>query len=79
MLARKIARHGITLAITLLLGGLLSATLARMAPGFDSDESQLDPRLNSDSVQALRQSRIAQRNVFSFYLHSLQRAARLRL
>ena len=75
MLKRKIAWHGLALAATLLLGGLLSATLVRLAPGFDADERQLDPRLNADSLQALRQSRDEQRNVFHFYVHSLRRAA----
>jgi len=75
MLSRKIARHGLTLVATVLLGGLLSATLVRLAPGFDSDEQQLDPRLSAESVQALRQTRLAQHNILSFYFHSLERAA----
>lgn len=75
MLWRKIARHGFMLAATVLLGGLLAATLVRLAPGFDVDEAQLDPRLSAESVRALRESRLAQRNVLRFYLHSLQAAA----
>lgn len=75
MLARKIARHGIALVATVLLGGLLSATLVRLAPGFDVDEQQLDPRLNAESVRALRETRLAQRNIFHFYFDSLLRAA----
>jgi peptide/nickel transport system permease protein len=75
MLARKIARRGILLAVTVLLAGLVSATLVRLAPGFDSDEQQLDPRLNTESLQALRQARLDQHNILFFYFHSLQRAA----
>lgn len=75
MLARTIARHGLTLIATVLLGGFLAAVLVRLAPGFDSDESQLDPHLSAESIQALRQARVEQRNIFSFYFHSLQRAA----
>ena len=75
MLGRKIARHGLTLAAMVLLGGLLSATLVRFAPGFDADEQQLDPRLNSESIRVLRETRLEQRNIFRFYFHSLQRAA----
>jgi peptide/nickel transport system permease protein len=75
MLGRRIARHGLAMVATVLLGGLLSATLVRLAPGFDVDEQQLDPHLNSESIQALRQARVEQRNIFRFYLHSLQRAA----
>jgi peptide/nickel transport system permease protein len=74
MLGRKIARHGLAMVATVLLGGLLSAALVRLAPGFDVDEAQLDPRLNSDSVRALRQTRLDQHNIFRFYFHSLQRA-----
>ena len=71
----RLARHGFTLIATALLGGFLCATLVRLAPGFDSDEAQLDPHLSSESIQALRQNRIEQRNIFRFYLHSLQRVA----
>jgi len=72
---KRIARHGLTLIATALLGGLLSAALVRLAPGFDVDEQQLDPHLNAASVQALRQTRLDQHNIFRFYFHSLQRAA----
>lgn len=75
MLASRIARHGIVILATVLLGGLLSAFLVRLAPGFDSDEAQLDPHLNSESVQALRETRLAQHNILHFYVQSLQRAA----
>ncbi len=75
MLGRKIARHGLAIVATVLLGGLISATLVRFAPGFDVDEAELDPHLNSESIQALRAARLEQYNIFSFYLHSLQRAA----
>jgi len=74
MLSRKIARHGITLVLTILLGALLSATLMRLAPGFDVDEQQLDPRLNAESVHALREARSGQRNILHFYFVSLQHA-----
>jgi ABC-type dipeptide/oligopeptide/nickel transport system permease component len=74
MLLRKIARHGLTIVATVLLGGLLSTALVRLAPGFDVDEQQLDPHLNSASVQALRQVRQDQHNILRFYFHSLQRA-----
>lgn len=76
MLRRKIARHGLTIIATVLLGGFLAAALVRLAPGFDVDEAQLDPHLNAESVQALRTARLQQHNIFRFYLHSLQRAVR---
>ncbi|HWZ78276.1 MAG TPA: ABC transporter permease [Candidatus Sulfotelmatobacter sp.] len=74
MLGRKIARHGLILVATALLGGFLSAAMVRLAPGFDTDEAALDPHLNSQSIQALRQARTEQHNIFRFYLHSLQLA-----
>jgi peptide/nickel transport system permease protein len=74
MLGRKIARHGLAIVATVLLGGLLSTALVRLAPGFDVDEAQLDPHLNAASIQAMRQVRLDQHNIFRFYLHSLQRA-----
>lgn len=74
MLGRKILRHGLAILGTALLGGFLSATLVRLAPGFDSDEAQLDSHLNSDSVQALREARAKQNNIFRFYFASLRSA-----
>lgn len=64
---RAILRQLGRMAVTLLLGGLLAATLIRYAPGFDSDEQQLDTRLSSESVQALKASRAGERNVLGFY------------
>src|SRR5579863_5025810 len=74
MLGRKIARRGFAILATALIGGFLSATLVRLAPGFDTDEAELDPHLNSASVQALRQVRLEHNNIFHFYAHSLNRA-----
>lgn len=74
MLGRKIVRHGMAILATALIGGFLSATLVRLAPGFEVDEAQLDPHLSSASIQALRQSRLEQRNILQFYFQSLHRA-----
>jgi peptide/nickel transport system permease protein len=74
MLLWKIARHLGAIAALVLLGGLLSATLIRMAPGFDADERELDPSLNAESVRALRQSRAAEHNILSFYASYLRGA-----
>ena len=75
MLAGKIARHALALVATMLLGGLLAATLVRLAPGFDADEQQLDPHLSSQSVQALRAARLQHHNIIRFYLRYMSRAA----
>ena len=75
MLGRKIARHSVAIIGTALLGGLLSATMVRLAPGFDTDEAQIDSHLNSESLRALRESRSQQNNILVFYLQSLKRAS----
>src|SRR5580692_12565168 len=74
MLLWKITRHLAAIAALVLLGGLLSATLVRLAPGFDADERELDPGLNAESVRALRQSRAGEHNILSFYAGYLQGA-----
>ena len=61
------------LIATLLLGGLLGATLVRFAPGYGLSTEQLDPRLSSESVRALRESQAGERNVLLFYGHFLAR------
>ena len=76
MVMRKIIWHLAAIAAIVLLGGLLSATLVRLAPGFDVDEQQLDSRLSAESIEALRQARAGDRNIFRFYLHYLARAVR---
>jgi peptide/nickel transport system permease protein len=70
----KIAGHGIALLATVLLGGFLSATLVRLAPGFAVDERELDPHLSAQSVQALREARQRDHNIFRFYLSYTNRA-----
>ncbi|MGH9642439.1 MAG: ABC transporter permease subunit [Terriglobales bacterium] len=71
---RRIARHLVSIAALVLLGGLLSATLVRMAPGFDSDERELDPSLNAESVRALRAERAGEHNILRFYAGYLRGA-----
>ena len=63
------------MAAIVLLGGLLSATMVRLAPGFDTDEEQMDPRMSAESIRALREARSDQHNIFRYYFHSLQRSA----
>jgi peptide/nickel transport system permease protein len=73
---RKLVRHLAAMVAIVLAGGLLSATLVRLAPGFGADEQQLDSRLSSESVEALRQARARDRNIPGFYLHYLGRSLR---
>jgi peptide/nickel transport system permease protein len=57
-----------------MFGVLLSATLVRLAPGFEVDEQQLDSRLNSESMQAIRSAKGKNKNIIRFYFHYFERA-----
>jgi len=59
--------------ITVLVGGFLGATLVRFAPGFGVDEEEMDARLSAQSIQALRQTRATDANLFVFYVRYLNR------
>lgn len=72
----RLARHLAAMLATILLGGLLAATMVRLAPGFDSDERELDPRLSPETVAAMKAERAAQHNIFHFYAQYLGRALR---
>lgn len=74
MLGWRIARHVVSITLTMLLGGLLSAVLVRLAPGFDVDDQQLDPRLSAESVRALHESRRQEHNLLHFYVGYMGRA-----
>jgi peptide/nickel transport system permease protein len=63
----KIARQLIVIVVTALLGGLLGATLVRMAPGFGVRDSDFDAQLSSEARQALHQQDARERNVLSYY------------
>jgi peptide/nickel transport system permease protein len=59
--------------ITVLLGGLMGATLMRLAPGFGVDEEELDSRLSHQSIQTLRASQASGDSIPVFYLDYLNR------
>src|SRR5271165_824292 len=63
-------------ALTVAAGGFLSATLARYAPGFGSDERQLDARLSRESLAALREELAGERDVATYYVGALGRMLR---
>jgi peptide/nickel transport system permease protein len=73
-LRHKIAGSALTLLATVVLGGMLSATLVRLAPGFSVDERELNPHLNAQSVQALRDARQRDHNILRFYFSYMNRA-----
>ena len=55
--------------LIVLIGGFMGATLVRFAPGYGVSEDELDSRLSSESLQALRQSHAAPGNLASYYFH----------
>jgi peptide/nickel transport system permease protein len=59
--------------ITVLIGGFLGATLVRLAPGFGVEEEELDARLSHQSIQAMRDTRASDGNLFVFYFRYLNR------
>jgi peptide/nickel transport system permease protein len=67
----SILRRLLLVAITIVEGGLVSATLVRYAPGFGADERQLDARLSSDSIQAIQNTNADERSIVRFYFSSL--------
>ena len=71
----KIGGHVAALLATVILGGFLSAMLVRLAPGFDADERELDPHLNAQSLQAIRDAGQRDHNIFRFYFSYMKRAA----
>ncbi len=60
---------------TILLGGLLGASLVRFSPGFGVDEAELDPRLSAATIAAMRRANRADENILAFYGHYLLRLA----
>lgn len=64
---RRIIAALLRIAATALAGGLLSATMVRLSPGFGLDEKQLDPTLSSATQEAMRRSHEGERNPLLFY------------
>ena len=67
MLFSMLLRQARRILITALVGGLLGATLVRLGPGFAVDEREFDPRLNAQSIQAIRAERGSDNNIALFY------------
>ena len=59
------------LVAVMLMASLLGAMLMRIAPGFSSDDQELNSGLSAPSLQAIRQARQADANVPRFYSHYL--------
>jgi peptide/nickel transport system permease protein len=61
----------LAIALTAIVGGLLGATLVRMAPGFGVQESDLNSQLSAETRKALHQQDASERDVLSYYGHYL--------
>ncbi|MGH9565243.1 MAG: ABC transporter permease, partial [Candidatus Angelobacter sp.] len=70
-MARSLAFAFLRLLALMLIASLAGASLVRIAPGFSSDEQELNSGLSSESIQALRQARMADANIPRFYGHYL--------
>jgi peptide/nickel transport system permease protein len=64
-------RQARRILLTVLLGGLLGATLVRLGPGFGVDERELDSRLSAESQQAIRIQAARDNNIAAFYFRYL--------
>ena len=71
----RLSKYVAALVATVLIGGLLGASLLRFAPGYGVDESELDLRLSNQSIAAIRNANSDQENVLVFYARYLARMA----
>ena len=60
------------LLLIMLLASFAGALLLRAAPGFTSDERELNSTLSAQSIQAIRQEHLAQSNIPRFYWQYLK-------
>lgn len=63
-----LARLGFSLAVTVLVGGVLTAALVRLSPGFGVDEHALDPTRDVAALRAIEAARPEQSNFFTYSL-----------
>src|SRR5579885_2315196 len=66
-----VCKQGARILLLVLVGGLVSATMVRLSPGFGSDEHDLSLALSERSREALRAERMADANIPRFYMHYL--------
>jgi len=65
---RHLAGLLLSLAITVVVGGVLTAALVRLSPGFGVDEHELDPTRDVAALRALQASRPEQRDFAGYCL-----------
>ena len=69
---RTVGRRLVAVALTVSIGGFLSATLVRYSPGFGADERQMDARLSRQSIETIRSASDQEKNIVSYYLKSMR-------
>jgi peptide/nickel transport system permease protein len=68
---RHVASRLLLIPLTVVAGGLIGATFARLAPGFGTDERELESGRSEASLQALRRSSAAGSDLPAFYKNYL--------
>jgi peptide/nickel transport system permease protein len=63
-----------TVVLTVLVGGLVAATLVRYAPGYGVDERELDSRYSQESIRQFREPSESRQAIVPYYLHYMARA-----
>lgn len=76
MLKRRLLQPLLTIVATALLGGLLGATLVRMAPGSDISQEELNFQLSAQSKEYFRALHAREQHVFAFYGYYLAALAK---
>jgi peptide/nickel transport system permease protein len=64
------------LAAVMLMASFAGAMLMRIAPGFSSDDQELNSGLSAQSLQAIRRAHLADANIPRFYVEYLSSLAR---
>ena len=76
MVKRRLLYPLLTIAATALLGGLLGATLVRVAPGSDVSQEELNFQLSAQSKEYFRALHARDQHVLSFYGYYLSSLAK---
>jgi peptide/nickel transport system permease protein len=63
---KHLGRLMVSLAVTVLIGGFLTAALVRLSPGFGVDEHELDPTRDVAALRAREAARPEQGNFFAY-------------
>jgi peptide/nickel transport system permease protein len=70
---REILTRLLMAAVTVIVGVFFSAVLVRYAPGFGTDERQLDARLSGESIEAIRREMAGEQNVAAYFVDAVQK------